>query len=668
MRLRRESTAKLWQRPSPALSAYLASACLGLYYLLTMSRDLSLYDSGELALAAATLGLGHPPGQPLHSLLGFVVSHLGMPALWGLNALSALPAALSLIPAARIGASLARATHSGLRPTRLASVIQPWLLAAVALHESLWEPATRVEVYALASLFALWAVALALPMCSTSPQDTPTVESRVFRLGVLLGLSASANPIMALITGCALIPALLPLALARRVVLATLWRGLCGCVLGLLPYVYLPLVAAYGRAMVWGGLHDGAAYLRYLTLHDYVTNQTLSNSLWFEHAQHWSTWATQHLLAPTLILGLGGFVRARSCSVPGRLLYVITGGCLLATISHNFVWDLDVPDYNGYMSLAYWLAAAGASALFVSSLSSGRHVASAAIALCLGASVLVSPAPWERTRAHDKLARTLAERVLREAPPHAIVISYADYYAGSLFYLQQAERQRPDVVVLAYGLAASSWHWRHLATLHPELQPADLRSRSDRRQRIKRWLHANPARPVLIENLQLAQQLELDACVGGLYLRTGRACRPGAAPDAAVAQLLARQLTQLGAGSPGAAGAIAQVSEKLGENLWQLGWPAAALDTLLAGVSRRDRPRHYVDSASLAPAARVANQLQSPSPSWKRSAALGDPARNLFLAGAITLASGQPEAARPYLQAAAALDLPEATQLFEHMQ
>ena len=44
-------------------AALLASACLAVYYTLSSSSDLSLYDSGELALAAVQLGA--PPRPTL---------------------------------------------------------------------------------------------------------------------------------------------------------------------------------------------------------------------------------------------------------------------------------------------------------------------------------------------------------------------------------------------------------------------------------------------------------------------------------------------------------------------------------------------------------------------------------------------------------------------------
>ena len=49
----------------------------------------------------------------------------------------------------------------------------------------------------------------------------------------------------------------------------------CGGILGLLPYVYLLLVAARQDVLVWGGLQDGESMLRYLTLSDYKSNRGL---------------------------------------------------------------------------------------------------------------------------------------------------------------------------------------------------------------------------------------------------------------------------------------------------------------------------------------------------------------------------------------------------------
>ena len=627
--------------------ALLSSACLAVYYALSMSRDLSLYDSGELALAARQLGLGHPPGQPLHTLLGHVFAWLTPgAALLGINLLSALPSALCVLPATRIAEALA-----GPHAAPYARRWLPWLFIPLGMHESVWEPSTRVEVYALATFCALSAVAAALPLMAAVPGGVRVTQRAAWKTGILLGLSASANPGIALATGAALAPGVL---LTRSV--PVILRVGCGGILGLLPYVYLPLVAARHDVLVWGGLQDGESMLRYLTLADYKSIGGLGALGILAHALAWGVWALEHMLVPGLVFGLGGFWRGRQRVRHGFLVFVIAFAMVLATVSSNAVWDLQIPDYNGYLAIAYWLAAAGGGALFASSYFQERFVACAVLGLCLITSVCAPPAPWVRTRHEDTLARHLAQQVLREAPKGAIVISSADYFAGSLFYVQEAERQRPDVTVLAHGLASSSWHWRHLMRRHPDLAPVNLTQRGPRNARIRDWLARNAERPVLVEQLSVARDLGLTACAGGLYLRTGDACDSDPKPVAA--ELLGRELSELAGGSPSAAQAIAQISEQLGSALWQLGEVQMAHDVLLAGVPRELWPTRTADSSDL-----YGTDSGPPSPHWQRHAALGDPARNLFLAGALVSRSGQSHLARGYAQAAADLQLPEALRL-----
>ncbi|MEZ4651898.1 MAG: DUF2723 domain-containing protein [Candidatus Eisenbacteria bacterium] len=43
-------------------------------YLTTLQRDVGIIDSGELAGVAARLGVAHPTGYPLYSMLGRVVA------------------------------------------------------------------------------------------------------------------------------------------------------------------------------------------------------------------------------------------------------------------------------------------------------------------------------------------------------------------------------------------------------------------------------------------------------------------------------------------------------------------------------------------------------------------------------------------------------------------
>jgi hypothetical protein len=323
--------------------------------------------------------------------------------------LSALPAALTLLPATSIAVRLSAASERA-----RAAVWAPWLLLLFALHESLWEPATRVEVYTLANLFAVCTIACALPLLElqSNPRD---VIRRTALAGALLGLCAGCNPVIAVAAGLALAPGIMHAGWHACAALPTACAALLGGLLGLLPYLYLPLAAARSDVFVWGGLNDTASYLRYLTLRDYAGNQTLGLLGTLEHASAWFGWSVEHLLLPVLILGFGAFSAARAQLRFSRSVFVIAFAVELTMISFNAVWNLEIPDYNGYLGSAYWLAAAGASALFVRCVAHQQRLACAAILLCVGASILSPPAPWERTRSADRLARTLAEQVLAEA-------------------------------------------------------------------------------------------------------------------------------------------------------------------------------------------------------------------------------------------------------------
>jgi hypothetical protein len=649
----------LWLPISEPGSAWLAAFGLCALYMASMARDLSLYDSGELALAAVQLGLGHPPGQPLHTLLGHALTWLPyLSPLVAVNLASALPAALTLLPATSLAQTLlGRDAARGLLRGA------PWLLGIAALHPSLWEPATRIEVYALATFFAVWAAArIAAPARAGVEASAPRAPAQLFHAGLALGLCASVNPMIALCAGCAFAPHILLRLAKRQLPTRSLFYALAGGVLGLAPYLYILAVARRSDVMVWGAPRDAASLWHYVALRDYVNNQQITAPVWFAHIGAWCVWAVKQLLFPAIIIGSLAHLGFGRRTALGGMAAPLALLLLVAAFSSNSVWQLDIPDYNGYLATGLWLVLAAVPALCGEILARGRRYAAGLIALSIAVCALVAaPDVLERTRHHDYLARTLSQHVLAEAPARAILITEADLFAGSLFYLQEAEHARPDVVVLAYGLSSSSWHWQRIYALHPELTQIALKGAGGKVGRVQRFLAAHRDRPVLVERFGLATELGIEVCPGGVYLRTGSACQTPAPPDASIAELLADLLGKLDSGSPGAAGAIAQTSYSIGEGLLRMGYPRAGLRVLLAGVPARLQPTGA--NVSLLPVR--APPFSPRLADWRRSAALGDPARNLFVAGVLLAAANNPDAAISYVRAAQRDGLPEAVELLE---
>src|SRR5207237_5690111 len=58
------------ENSKPWIGAVVVTVAAGVLYFLTAARYIIVGDSPELITAAATLGVAHPPGYPLFTMLG----------------------------------------------------------------------------------------------------------------------------------------------------------------------------------------------------------------------------------------------------------------------------------------------------------------------------------------------------------------------------------------------------------------------------------------------------------------------------------------------------------------------------------------------------------------------------------------------------------------------
>lgn len=604
------------------------------YLVATMQRDLGLLDSAELAMVAQSGGLGHPTGQPLHTMLGWLFARLpGLTPLFGLNLLSALPAALCVFPIL----SLARSMSStpGAAPPSGAARFAPAITAgAFLLHPAVWEPATRVEVYALAAFCALWALArVGDALVSHRPQG-------LFAAGLAFGFAASANPFMGVAAALAITPALLLATRRGLPFLPAAARIVAGGLAGLLPYAYVFAVAGRTDVFVW----EGDDLARFFSGADYAHNrgQTLTDML--RHAWDWAVAATETGHLPWLLAGAGAGLAARRAL---SLLAPVTLAFCVYVFALNVIFFADNPDYLGYLMLPSGCAAAALAALW-------PRAPRVALPASLGLLALLcvqSPALHARTRSSDSIARALAEPLLDSVPTDGVLLVESDHYAFPLLYLQSVEGRRSDVVILVDGLLDSSWYWRLTYAWHPALRGIELGG--THAARVGRFFAAHPERAVFAERGPLAGLAGRPFCVGPHMLQTQCGADP-MSDAAAETRRLADLQAQAGPGAPLTENVLAAIGAVRGELLWHMGRAPEALAAFLAGVPPHLRPA-TPDAPFEAPA------LRAPLPAWQAPVMLGEPARNLFLAGLLLNAAGRVDAAAAHVGAAADLGLPEAS-------
>src|SRR5574341_536410 len=169
---------------SRLVPALLALAIPLLVYSFTLSPAVSLIDSGELAVVCYTLGISHPTGYPLYTLLGKIVSGLPFGAVIDkLNFLSALfasGAALFFYLALR--ELLAKVTGAD-GENLLANLGIAGMASYMAFSPALWSLAVTNEVYALHIFFVSLTVFLWLKW------DSMRSERVFFLICLVYGLS-----------------------------------------------------------------------------------------------------------------------------------------------------------------------------------------------------------------------------------------------------------------------------------------------------------------------------------------------------------------------------------------------------------------------------------------------------------------------------------------------
>ncbi|MEO7911937.1 MAG: DUF2723 domain-containing protein [Roseiflexaceae bacterium] len=238
-------------------------------YMVTLLPGIGSGDTAEFQRVAPTLGVAHPTGYPLYTMLGWLWSWLllgGTPA-WRMNMFSASTAALA------VGALFLTAQALG-----HARVIAAAVALTFAVSSTFWSQATIAEVYALAALLqALFILALLRWRQGRWP---------LWSAGLLLGLGlAHHRTIILMIPG-----ALLFLLLSHREhsrhsndmlsqlsVFSTtkkeLGPALVAVLVGCLLYIYLPL-----RAPQW--IDSPQAFAQYIA-------GSSALSVWLTPEQPW---------------------------------------------------------------------------------------------------------------------------------------------------------------------------------------------------------------------------------------------------------------------------------------------------------------------------------------------------------------------------------------------
>ena len=467
-------------------------------YAATLNPTVSHGDSGEMIAVAHTLGVAHPPGYPLYTLLAKLFSLVPLGSVAArVNFFSAVCDALAAFFVCRATALLARNIWAGVAAA-----------GCFAFSPLVWAYAVTAEVFALNNLFAAALLHLSVLAATAMPER----RGRLWLvIAFVLGLGLSNHHILVLLAAP---PLLVQLILTCRAELtrrrmAALAFAIC---LGLTPYVYLLVAPHLGSEIAWGdtaslrGLVDHVLRREYGTLQLAETASASRGGAVERFAAFFVRLsATTAGFAPLLLLAaLPTLLRRSWMRLTGRL-WAIGVTAYLAAFSALSNLSMSVPVHAAVQerfwqqALVVLSAFAGLGLVQISALlPRGRQVIAAVLA-----STLLLGLAGEHFREMDQRGHTFFReygRALLDSLPHdAVLLITSDEAIGSVRYLQQVEGYRRDVTVLPSGQLSNPW-FRALAARHfPRLAlpPEDASGRFTCRQFLDRNL---PSTRVFIVN------------------------------------------------------------------------------------------------------------------------------------------------------------------------
>ncbi|XP_026525992.1 transmembrane protein 260 isoform X1 [Notechis scutatus] len=447
-------------------------AAVAAFYVTAAPHSALGGDSGELITAAYELGVAHPPGYPLFTLLAKLAIEL-FPfgsAAYRVNLLCALLGAAA--------ASLLFYTVVRLSGSQAAGIFAVGMFSFSRLT---WQWSITAEVFSLNNLFVGLLMALSVQF---EEATTAKERSKICKVGAFsCGLSMCNQHTIVIYVLCIVLWVSSRLFRERELTLSNALK-LSFCFLaGCLPYLYLPISAYLNKARwTWGDQTSFKGFMTHLLREEYGTfslaklenGSSTTDVLLFQ--------VTHMKMELSLVVQVFAIMACVCCAVrpkteKSQLIWLFTS--MLLTYSFFFAWranlDISKPLFKGVVE-RFWmqsnavivvLAGFGFSLLFFLGeifIGNSRMIYSLEWLL---AAVLVTAQIYSNysvcDQSNNKIVDRFAMNLLSSMPPDAIILLRGDLPGNSLRYMHHCEGIRPDITLVDQEMMTYHWYLPKLA-------------------------------------------------------------------------------------------------------------------------------------------------------------------------------------------------------------
>lgn len=430
-------------------------------YLKTLAPTVGFIDSGELSTVALTLGIAHPTGYPLFTVLCKVFTMLPTAGdeIVRLNIFSALLTSAAAVVFFLFVIELLKIFKKDKHDSVLMASFFSTLV--LAFSKTFWTQALSIEVYSLHLLLISLVLFLFVKAIKTN-------NNKIWILfAFLVGISFTNH-----LTTILLAPALLYWFFMEFGVTKYTFKKILFLILpflaGLSIYIYLPIRASQYPMLNWGNPQTVEKFWWHFTGKQFRVWMFSSSEAAKKQLDYFLENLPNEFHFIILMLAVIGFFiilfTNRRIFVFSVLLFV---SCVLYAINYD-IHDIDSYFLLAFISLAIFVSVGSQKIIEGYEGKTPRVIARMVL---VGLAVVHLFMNYDKVdQKNNYLVEDYTNNILLNLPKNSIVLSYQwDYFVSASYYLQRVKNIRPDIVVLDKELFRRSWYFSQLERMYPAI-------------------------------------------------------------------------------------------------------------------------------------------------------------------------------------------------------
>lgn len=475
--------------------AFLTGLLVFIFYLFTLAPTIIQIDAGELTSVQVLLGIAHPTGYPLFTIVGHLFSLIPLPAskAFQQNILAAIWCSLSIsvfVYTSKLvldnlnSFQIIKKIQSKKNKTKLSKKdksisthelpeIKKYIAAILggfilAFDKTFWFQSTSVEVYSLQIFLFTLIILFLIKAYLYEGEDKLSFKNQWIFLAIVLALGFSNH-----MTTLLILPGIAYLYFDKNKFNSVSFKKIGFMLIVffgilILFYSYLPIRASQEPLINWGNPTNLEKIYRHISGKQYQVWLFSSTAAAKKQLSYFINNLPSEFSISLLIIFIGLFVsytRARKFFIFSLITFLTA---VLYSINYD-IHDIDSYFLLAYIALAFFAVFGIVKILAVLKFKKYTYaVSSIVIALFIFTQIFVNYDEVDQSDVYT--FEDYSKAVLNSVDHNSIVFSYLwDYLVSPSYYVQFVENYRRDDVVIDKELLRRSWYFNQIETDHPDV-------------------------------------------------------------------------------------------------------------------------------------------------------------------------------------------------------